>query len=100
MPHLCLLISAQPVVVMLTRQWNNDGHLAAAIMPADRCLENSVARSVDGVIHIAHSPQWHGDYSRSGGNKGTGGANPYGGGKGGLHAKDGGLATMFKTRRR
>ena len=41
-----------------------------------------------------------GDHSRSGGSKGTGGANPYGGGKGGLHAKDGGLATMFKTRRR
>jgi len=35
-----------------------------------------------------------------GGGKGKGGNdNPYGGGPGGLHAKDGGLATMFKRKR-
>ena len=43
-----------------------------------------------------------GQYTGGGGgkgNKGGGGGNPYGGGPGGLHAKDGGLATMFKKKR-
>jgi hypothetical protein len=65
-----------------------------------RDLQDRIDKGQFGSTTPTPQDKARGDHSRSGGSKGTGGANPYGGGPGGLHAKDGGLATMFKTRRR